>query len=87
MLDKFSQLKLEMLHLYTAEATAAGVEVEYKQDFGQPGETICKFARDWQADLIVMGRRHWLSGMEEFVLGRVSNYVLHHAFCCVLIVP
>jgi nucleotide-binding universal stress UspA family protein len=87
MLDKFSQPKLEMLHLYTTEATAADVYAEYKQHFGKPGETICEFAQTWQADLIVMGRRHWLSGIEEFVLGRVSNYVLHHAFCCVLIVP
>ncbi len=87
MLDKFSQPKLEMLHLYTTEATAAGIEVEYKQHVGQPGETICEFARNWQADLIVIGRRRWLSGMEEFVLGRVSNYVLHHTFCCVFIVP
>jgi len=87
MLDKFSQPKLEMLHLYTTEATAAGVEVEYKQHVGQPGETICEFARNWQADLIVIGRRRWLSTIEEFVLGRVSNYLLHHAFCSVLIVP
>ncbi|MBD2681907.1 MULTISPECIES: universal stress protein [Nostoc] len=86
MLDKFSHPKLEMLHLYTAEATAAGVEAEYKQHVGQPGETICEFARNCQADLIVIGRRRWLSGMEEFVLGRVSNYVLHHTFCSVLIV-
>ncbi|BAZ03156.1 hypothetical protein NIES37_71690 (plasmid) [Tolypothrix tenuis PCC 7101] len=87
MLDKFSQPKLEMLRLYTTEATAAGVEVEYKQHVGQPGETICEFARNCQADLIVIGRLRWLSGMEEFVLGRVSNYVLHHTFCSVLIVP
>jgi nucleotide-binding universal stress UspA family protein len=87
MLDKFSHSKLEMLLLYTVEATAAGVEVEYKQHVGQPGETICEFARNCQADLIVIGRRRWLSGMEEFVLGRVSNYVLHHTFCSVLIVP
>ncbi|GBE93734.1 universal stress protein [Fischerella thermalis CCMEE 5330] len=87
MLDKFSQPKLEMLRLYATEATAAGVYAEYKQDFGNPGETICEFARNWQADLIIIGRRHWLSGIEEFVLGRVSNYVLHHAFCSVLIVP
>lgn len=87
MLEKFSQPRLEMVHLYATAATAAGVYAEYKQDFGKPGETICEFARNWQTDLIIIGRRRWLSGIEEFVLGRVSNYVLHHAFCSVLIVP
>jgi len=46
---------------------------------------ICELAIDWNADLIMMGRRG-RSGIAEFFLGSVSNYVLHHAPCSVQIV-
>ncbi len=42
-------------------------------------------ARNCGADVIVMGRRGH-SGLSELILGSVSNYVLHHAPCSVLIV-
>ncbi|NEO65320.1 MAG: universal stress protein, partial [Moorea sp. SIO4G2] len=35
--------------------------------------------------LIVLGRRG-LGGLKEMVLGSVSNYVVHHAPCSVLVV-
>ncbi|MEO0350033.1 MAG: universal stress protein, partial [Cyanobacteria bacterium P01_A01_bin.15] len=39
----------------------------------------------WNADLIMMGRRG-RSGFSELLLGSVSNYVMHHAPCSVLTV-
>ncbi|MCZ8054719.1 MAG: universal stress protein, partial [Microcystis sp. LE19-12.2C] len=48
-------------------------------------KTICKVAREENIDLIVIGRRG-RSGLGELFLGSVSNYVLHHAPCSVLIV-
>ncbi|MEA5469202.1 universal stress protein [Spirulina sp. 06S082] len=41
--------------------------------------------KSWQADLIAIGRCGH-SGLTELFLGSVSNYVLYHAFCSVLIV-
>jgi nucleotide-binding universal stress UspA family protein len=67
------------------EATSSGVKVEYQQVPGIPGRTICRVAEKWQADLILIGRRGRTALMELF-LGSVSNYVVHHAQCCVLIV-
>ncbi len=55
------------------------------QNLGDPGRIICEIARDCDADLIVMGRGNH-SGLNEFFLGSVSNYVLHHAPCSVLAV-
>jgi glycosyltransferase involved in cell wall biosynthesis len=40
---------------------------------------------NWDADLVVMGRRG-LSGIKEMFLGSVSNYIIHHVPCSVLIV-
>lgn len=82
--EKFVNRGLEMLRSLTEEATAAGVSTEFTQKPGSPGRTICEFARNG-VDLIVIGRRG-RSGLTELFLGSVSNYVLHHASCSVLVV-
>lgn len=81
----FENQGLDLLRSHTEAATAAGVRTEFTQVSGSPGRTICDLARNWSADLIVMGRRG-RSGLSELILGSVSNYVLHHAPCSVLIV-
>lgn len=84
---EFSQKCLQMVQSQADEAKAAGVNAEFCQFSGSPGLTICDVARNWEADLIVIGRRGHLSKLEELLLGSVSNYVLHHAPCAVLVVP
>lgn len=74
-----------MLRSLTIEAAAVGVRADFSQEMGDPGRLICATATHWQADLIVMGRRG-RKGLSEFLLGSVSNYVLHHASCSVLTV-
>ncbi|MDZ7955955.1 universal stress protein [Nostoc sp. DedQUE09] len=74
---------LELLQSCTNEATLTGVSTEFIQSPGNPGQTICKLASTWGADLIVVGRQG-LSGWSELALGSVSNYVLHNAHCSVL---
>ena len=76
---------LTLLRSLAEKAKEAGLEAEFSQNPGSPGATICALARTWEADLIVMGRRG-LSGLSEFLMGSVSNYVLHHAPCSVLTV-
>ena len=51
---------------------------------GDPGRELCAVAKEWQADLIVLGS-HGRSGIKEMLMGSVSNYVTHHAPCSVLI--
>lgn len=82
---EFERKGLEMLRSSVKEATDAGVVAEMSQNAGDPSRTICDIARTWDVDLIMMGRRGF-SGLGEFVLGSVSNYVLHHAPCSVLVV-
>jgi nucleotide-binding universal stress UspA family protein len=67
-------------------AIALGIKADSQQILGSPGKTICKVAKETEADLIVVGHRgRW--GLTEILLGSVSNYVFHHANCCVLVVP
>jgi nucleotide-binding universal stress UspA family protein len=62
-----------------------GVTVEFSQTAGDPGRVICDLATNWGADLIMVGHRG-RTGLSEFLLGSVSNYVMHHAPCSVLVV-
>lgn len=83
--QKIKQRGLEALQSLVQEATTAGVNAEFTQDFGNPGRTICDRAQTWSIDLILVGSRG-LTGAKEMFLGSVSNYVTHHAPCSVLIV-
>lgn len=70
---------------YVSEAIHAGIHTEFFQYAGEPGKIICNFARVWEANLIIMGRRGH-SSMSELMMGSVSDYVIHHAPCSVQIV-
>ncbi|MFQ4141694.1 universal stress protein [Chlorogloeopsis sp. ULAP02] len=83
--EKFANQGLEMLRSLAEEATNSDVSTEFTQQLGNPGRTICEFARNGKYDLIVIGHRG-RSGLFELFLGSVSNYVLHHASCSVLTV-
>jgi nucleotide-binding universal stress UspA family protein len=52
---------------------------------GKPAGRILEVARKWPADLIVMGS-HGRGRIQGLVLGSVSQEVLHHAPCPVLVV-
>ena len=81
----FKQSGLKLLRFYTKKAIAIGVQTEFSQITGQPSSTICDFAQSCYADVVVIGRRGH-SGLTELFLGSVSNYVVHHAPCSVLLV-
>ncbi len=53
--------------------------------FGSPDSRIVETAEEWRADLIVVGS-HGYSRWERLLLGSVSDSVVHHAPCSVLVV-
>lgn len=53
--------------------------------FGSPGSRIVETARDFGAELIVVGS-HGHNRLERLLLGSVSDSVVHHAPCSVLVV-
>lgn len=63
------------------------LEVPYQscRETGHPVDTILRVAEEKKADLIVLGSRG-LGGFTRFLLGSVSDGVLHHAHCPVLVV-
>lgn len=73
------------LKTYSDQAMAKGIPTELECKVGSSGSWICDLATNWQAELIVVGRRG-REGLTEILLGSVSNYVLHHAPCSVLVV-
>lgn len=81
--EELQQQRLDLLRSFAEKAINADVTTEWTQNLGDPGRVICEVAGSWQADLIMVGRRG-RTGLSEFFLGSVSNYVLHHAPCSVL---
>jgi nucleotide-binding universal stress UspA family protein len=73
------------LEEYCQKATALNIPTEYQHHFGEPAATIFSVAQQWNADLIILGR-HDHSPIVEFFTGSLSNYVVHHANCSVLVV-
>jgi nucleotide-binding universal stress UspA family protein len=81
----FEEHGMAQLQGHLQVASAKGVRVECSQSAGDPGQSICKAAQQWSADLILMGRNR-RSTLSELFLGSTSNYALHHAPCSVLVV-
>lgn len=63
----------------------AGVSLGTKILWGNPAQQICAECKEGHYDLIVMGRRGLDENM-DYVMGSVSNRVVRHASCPVLIV-
>jgi nucleotide-binding universal stress UspA family protein len=63
----------------------AGVGYQLLLAIGDPSEEIIRAARDHGFDLVVVGHRG-LSPVKAFLLGSVSNRIVSHAPCSVLVV-
>ena len=70
---------------FVRQATGEGVQAESDYTVGEVGHKICECAKNWSADLIIVGRQGRV-GLSEFLLGSTSNYVTHHATCSVLVI-
>lgn len=83
--DQTLQQEQNWLKRYQAEASDQGIPAQIDCQFGVPNDYICDLAKTWPADLVVIGRRG-RQGLTEVFLGSVSNHVVHHAPCAVLVI-
>ncbi|MGV3525667.1 MAG: universal stress protein [Candidatus Sericytochromatia bacterium] len=63
-----------------------GIQAEALCLKGDPGRSIVNASEDLSCDLLVMGSRQ-AGSVQRLLLGSVSNYVLHHSSCPVLMIP
>lgn len=73
------------LETHTQKAISMGIDCKTECRVGNCNIGIGDRAKEWGADLIVIGRRGHRN-ISEMLLGSVSNYVIHHAPCSVLVV-
>lgn len=67
------------------KAKAEGVQVEKKLVEGHAVQEIVKMAKEDNFDLIIIGARG-ISHIKEMFLGSVTDGVIHHANCPVLVI-
>lgn len=75
------------LALYQKQASSQGVRADCKCYEGTEdiGFQICQIAQEKNVDLIIIGRKGH-NTIAEALLGSVSNHVLHHAPCAILVI-
>lgn len=87
MLDEFNETDTKRLNALATELRTAGTaQVDTRLLFGSPTQEILQFARENQADLIVMGSQG-RGFIEEVFLGSVSHNVARHADTNVMLIP
>jgi nucleotide-binding universal stress UspA family protein len=83
--DQVRTRREETAQELVSRGRSAGVHVNFLIWDGDPGESIVEAARSEQVDLVVVGS-HGRGSVGRFLIGSVSDYVVRHAHCPVLVV-
>jgi nucleotide-binding universal stress UspA family protein len=83
--EEFKREHAQLLKI-SANLRKNGIDVQALLLAGNPAKQILKKANDLAADLIILGS-HGHGLLRKALLGSVSEAVLHHATCNVLIIP
>lgn len=75
----------KMLEEYEKQAAKNNVPILITMVQGDPAKVIIEIAKEKSYDLIIMGTRG-KSSFQELLIGSVSQKVIHHASCPVMIV-
>ncbi|MGB9464574.1 MAG: universal stress protein [Candidatus Acidiferrum sp.] len=85
MLDDAREHYEEDFVKFRTQAQEQGLELETAIAVGHPAEQIIRRAEAEHVDLILLGRRG-MSRFEKWILGSISERVLHYAHCPVMVV-
>jgi nucleotide-binding universal stress UspA family protein len=83
--DYYREQGMDALQSARAALEAAGLPYQYHISVGMPAEAIAQYAKQQNADQIVMGRQGQ-GGLQSLLLGSVVSKVLHLADCPVWLV-
>lgn len=92
-ISRIAALQLSLATKHIAEAALARVteitgrssaEFELMVDDGKPQALISRYAEEWLADVVIMGS-HGQTSAADVLLGSVTDSVIRHAHCPVLI--
>ena len=85
LLAKFREESANILDKCKQIAEKNDVKIETVMGEGDAASTIVGYAQKGDFDTVIIGRRG-LGRFKEMMLGSISNKVLHHAKCTVMIV-
>jgi nucleotide-binding universal stress UspA family protein len=85
LIDEFKTKGKKMLGEYKIQAAKSNVPAEITVTQGDPAQVIIELAKTKKYDLIIMGTRG-KSALQELLIGSVSQKVMHHASCPVMVV-
>jgi nucleotide-binding universal stress UspA family protein len=83
--DQVREEREQVAQALVARGRSLGVAVDFLVWEGDPGESIVDAAVSEQADMIVVGS-HGRGTVGRFLIGSVSDHVVRHAPCPVLVV-
>jgi nucleotide-binding universal stress UspA family protein len=75
----------EMLEEYKIQSAKKNVSIQIMVTQGDPAQVIIELAKVKSYDLIIMGTRG-RTAFQELLIGSVSQKVMHHASCPVMVV-
>ena len=85
LLDAYKKETQQILSKCSDIATRKGLSITTKLLQGNVGSTILDFCEREKYDVIIMGSRG-MGKFKELILGSVSNKVVHHSSCPVMII-
>ena len=85
LIDELKTKAKKMLDEYEALAAKNNVSIEVMVIQGDPAQVIIELAKTKRHDLIIMGTRG-KSAFQELLIGSVSQKVMHHASCPVMVI-
>jgi nucleotide-binding universal stress UspA family protein len=83
--DQVRSAREEAARDLVADGRAVGVRIEFLVWVGEPGDRIVEAAQAEAADMIVVGS-HGRGSVGRFLIGSVSDQVVRHATCPVMVV-
>ena len=84
-IDELKDKAQRMLEEYRIQAKKNNIPIQITIMQGDPAKVIIEHAKSKNYDLIVMGTRG-RSSFQELLIGSVSQKVMHHASCPVMVV-